>query len=121
MWTVKGLPSFTTREDTPRPTMLSLTKKGTSAAVLPSWINCTTCQPPRPSGTVIFVLSAPPEGVAWPSGIETMVQHVPLQFTRLPTTVDHTRFTGASDFNPEAVSPTFVFTAPEVDPRLTWT
>ena len=47
-----------------------------------------------------------------PSGTETKLQHVPLQFTRLPTTVDHTRLTGALGARPFAETSTFDMTGP---------
>ena len=58
------------------------------------------------------------EAVVLPSGIETKLQHVPVQLTRLPTTVAHWRSTARSASDRAAVTPTFVITAPEVDVRL---
>src|SRR5262249_40564088 len=79
----------------------------------------TTCQPPRPSGTVIFVESVPDaEAVAVPSGTETNDQHVPVQLTRLPTTVDHSSVTGAFGVSPPADRSTLVVTAPDCELRL---
>src|SRR3954454_12285323 len=76
----------------------------------------TTCQPPRPSGTEIFDEMVPPgPAVGLPSGTDTNVQQVPVQLTRLPTTVDHSRSTGAFGVRPEAMMFTRVFTAPFVD------
>ena len=45
--------------------------------------------------------------VALPRGTGTKLQHVPVQLTRLPTTVDQMRSTGAFGVSPVAV--TFVF------------
>src|SRR3954453_21178882 len=76
----------------------------------------TTCQPPRPSGTEIVLDTEPPASAfGVPSGTETNVQHVPVQLTRLPTTVDHSRSTGALGVSPDAGSDTAELTAPEVD------
>src|SRR5690348_17050392 len=76
----------------------------------------TTCQPPRPSGTLMLLDSVPvADAVDVPSGTETNDQHVPVQLTRLPTTVDHSRSTGAFARRPVAETPTFVFTAPACD------
>src|SRR5512132_1189966 len=81
-----------------------------------SWM---TCQPPRPSGTETLAVSVPSAAaVAFPSGIETKLQQVPLQFTRLPTTVDQTRSTAAPGFRPDAVTPTFESTGPDVELSL---
>src|SRR6516165_7993370 len=78
-----------------------------------SWI---TCQPPSPSGTCTVLVSAPSaDAVPAPSGTETKLQHVPVQLTRLPTTVDHTRLTGALGVSPVAETSTFESTGPEVD------
>ena len=64
--------------ETPLPTKLRLTKKGTCAFTLPACRTWTTCQPPSPSGTVICELSVPSAAaVAFPSGIDTKLQHVP--------------------------------------------
>src|SRR6266496_1066086 len=83
---------------------------------LPFWSSWTTCQPPRPSGIVIELASPPPAVVVGvPSGTETNVQHVPVQLTRLPTTVDHSRSTGVFGTRPCAASATRVFTVPEDD------
>ena len=49
-----------------------------------------------------------------PSGVETKTQHVLLQLTRLPTTVDQTKLTGAFEVNPDAVRATLVLTGPLV-------
>src|SRR5262249_54521143 len=86
---------------------------------LPFWITCTTCQPPRPSGTCTVVFSVPSApAVAVPSGTDTNVQHVPAQLTRLPTTVDHSRSTGWPAVRPVAVRSAFVSTGPLVVLRL---
>src|SRR6266536_3364460 len=75
-----------------------------------SWI---TCQPPRPSGIwTDAVIEPSAAAVAFPRGIDWNVQHVPVQLTRLPTTVDHSRSTGAPGVRPEAVTPTFDSTWP---------
>ena len=50
-----------------------------------------------------------------PSGTETKAQHVPVQLTRLPTTVAHSRSTGVFGIRPLAVMATCELTAPEVD------
>ena len=50
-----------------------------------------------------------------PNGVDANIQHVLAQSTRLPTTVDHTRLTGAGDVRPDAVSATFVSTGPIVE------
>src|SRR5262245_8410854 len=98
------------------PTMLRLTKYGTCALILSPSMTCTTCQPPRPSGTEMRLVSVPAAlAVALPNGIETKLQHVPLQLTRLPTTVDHTSCTGAPGARPDAVTSTFDRTGPEVE------
>ncbi len=60
--------------------------------------------------------SAP--AVPVPSGTETKLQQVPLQLTRLPTTVDHTRLTGRLGVSPAAETSTFERTGPEVEDRL---
>src|SRR3954452_1832435 len=76
----------------------------------------TTCQPPSPSGTVIFVETLPAaSAVGVPSGTDTNVQQVPVQLTRLPTTVDHSRSTGAFAVRPDALIETAELTAPDVD------
>src|SRR5579859_5141221 len=56
--------------------------------------------------------------VAVPSGIETKLQHVPVQLTRLPTTVDHSRSTGTFGVNPVAAMPTLVLIGPDCEARL---
>ena len=48
----------------------------------------------------MVVCRAPPAGVAVPKGVDANVQHVLAQSTRLPTTVDQTRLTGADDVRP---------------------
>ena len=50
--------------------------------------------------------------VALPSGTETNDQQVPVQLTRLPTTVDHSMSTGAFGVRPLAVTATFELTCP---------
>ena len=47
--------------------------------------------------------------------METKLQHVPVQLTRLPTTVDHSRSTGAFGVRPLAETVTFDSTAPLVE------
>src|SRR6188508_3755037 len=94
-------------------------KYGTCAAILPACMTWTTCQPPSPSGTWICEATVPlADAVVFPSGMETKLQHVPVQLTRLPTTVDHWSSTGAFGVSPEAVTPTFVITAPLVELRV---
>ena len=51
--------------------------------------------------------------VVLPSGTDTNDQQVPVQLTRLPTTVDHSRSTGAFGVRPFAVKSTFVLTVPD--------
>src|SRR5262249_31144189 len=117
-WIVKGWPALTFKT-LPPPTTLRFTKYGTCALVSPFWSTCTTCQPPSPSGMVTSLDSVPSgAAVAWRSGTETNVQHVPVQLTRLPTTVDQTRLTGALGVSPEAVTSTFDRTAPAVELSL---
>ena len=88
---------------------LRFTKNGTWAIVVPPWTSCRACQPPRPSGTVIFVFSVPSAAaVAVPSGMAENAQQVPLQLTRLPTTVAHCRVTGALGVSPLPETSTFV-------------
>ena len=92
---MKRCPAFRRSDDTPLPTMLRLTKYATCAFVWPFWMSWTTCQPPRPSGTLILLVREPSAAVVGvPSGTETNAQHVPVQLTRLPTTVAHSRSTG---------------------------
>ena len=45
----------------------------------------------------MVVCSAAAGGVAVPRGVEANAQHVLAQSTRLPTTVDQTRLTGADE------------------------
>src|SRR5262249_12133073 len=117
-WIVKGWPALTFKT-LPPPTTLRFTKYGTCALVSPFWSTCTTCQPPSPSGMVTSLDSVPSgAAVAVPSGTETNVQHVPVQLTRLPTTVDQTRLTGALGVSPEAVAPTCEGRAPAVEVSL---
>ena len=83
---------------------------------LPACDTCTTCQPPRPSGTVICLCSEPSApAVPPPSGTSTKLQHVPVQLTRLPTTVDQDSVTGAFGVSPVAVSWTRERIAPLVE------
>jgi len=71
------------------------------------------------AGTVIGVDSEPSAfAVVLPSGTEMKLQHVPVQLTRLPTTVAHSRSTGAFGVSPPAVSVVFEFTIPVVEERL---
>src|SRR4051794_29797874 len=64
----------------------------------------------------MLVLSDPSApAVAVPSGSETKFQHVPVQLTRLPTTVDHDRSTRSFGVNPAAVTSTFVRIWPDVE------
>ena len=56
-----------------------------------------------------------PATVAFPSGTETKLQHVPLQLTRFPTTVDQTRSTLAPGVRPAAETLTFESTWPDVE------
>ena len=82
----------------------------------PACQTCTTCQPPRPSGTVIGLCSEPSApAVPPPSGTSTKLQHVPVQLTRLPTTVDQDSVTGAFGVPPVAVSWTRERIAPLVE------
>ena len=60
----------------------------------------------------LFVSVPSGAAVAVPSGTETNVQQVPVQLTRLPTTVDQTRLTAALGVRPEAVTATFDSTVP---------
>src|SRR3989442_8412705 len=54
---------------------LPISKNGTWAIVLAPCTSCTACQPPSPSGTVIFVLSVPSAAaVAVPSGVVVNVR-----------------------------------------------
>ena len=53
--------------------------------------------------------------VAVPSGTETICQQVPVQFTRLPTTVAQSSETGLPGSSPVAVTPTFALTALAVE------
>src|SRR3954470_6481624 len=100
-WIVKGVPAFSLSADKPLPATLRLTKYGTCAITLPFCMSWITCQPPSPSGTWICEFSDPSAAeLGLPSGIETKLQHVPEQLTRLPTTVDHTRSTSALGFSP---------------------
>ena len=70
----------------------------------PSWISCTACQPPRPSGTVIFVLqrAVGRRGRRAERDRSRIAQQVPVQLTRLPTTDAHCRSTGAFGVSPPA-------------------
>src|SRR6266545_312442 len=61
------------------------------------------------------VPSAP--AVAVPSGTETKLQQVPVQLTRLPTTVDHWRSTDAPGVRPLALRSTFDSTIPAEELR----
>src|SRR5512132_282592 len=98
------------------PTTLRFTKYGTCALTLSPSSTWTTCQPPRPSGTAMWLAIVPSaRAVALPSGTDTKVQQVPLQFTRLPTTVDQTRATRALGVKPVAETSTFERTGPEVE------
>src|SRR5690349_10787925 len=63
----------------------------------------------------MVVLSEPSAAaVAVPSGTFSVVQHVPVQLTRFPTTDAHWRSTGAFGVRPFAVRPTFVRMSPAV-------
>src|SRR6478609_3364508 len=89
------------------PTTLRFTKYGTCAFTSPPCRSWMTCQPPRPSGTRTVDFSVPSAAaVALASGTETKLQQVPVQLTRLPTTVDHTRLTGWFAARPLADTPT---------------
>jgi hypothetical protein len=66
----------------------------------------------------MVLCSEPPAGAAEPRGVEANIQHVLAQSTRLPTTVDQTRLTGADDERPVALSATLVSTGPLVDARV---
>src|SRR6266498_2789773 len=101
------------------PATLRLTKYGTCALTSLPWRSWITCQPPSPSG-ISTVLFSEPSAAAVPlaSGTETKLQQVPLQLTRLPTTVDHTRLTGRLGVSPAAETSTFERTGPEVEDRL---
>ncbi len=103
---MNGWPALTLRVE--MPATLRLTKYGTCAFTSPpcrSWI---TCQPPRPSGICTLLVSVPSEAaVPVPSGTETKLQQVPVQLTRLPTTVDQTRVTGWLGASPFAETSTF--------------
>ena len=104
---MKCVPAFMPSVET-LPAMLRLTKYGTCAFTFPFCMSWTTCQPPSPSGTVIVASSASRSAVAVavPSGTETKLQHVPVQLTRFPTTVDHSSSTGAFGTSPDAVRST---------------
>lgn len=52
--------------------------------------------------------------VELPSGMFSVVQHVPVQLTRFPTTDAHCRSTGAPGVSPAAVTPTLVRMSPLV-------
>src|SRR6185436_19429628 len=93
-------------------TRLRLTRYDVCAITLSPWSIRTTCQPPSPSGTSNDVLTEPSAAaVVVPSGTETVCQHVPVQFTRLPTTVAQSSDTGLPGWSPVAETPTFVLTA----------
>src|SRR6266498_6124684 len=100
------------------PATLRLTKYGTCALTSLPWRSWITCQPPSPSG-ISTVLFSEPSAAAVPlaSGTETKLQQVPLQLTRLPTTVDHTTPTGAPAVSPVAETSTFESTGPDVELR----
>jgi len=70
---------------------------------------------------LIRAWSVPPDGVAVPIASDTKAQHVLVQLTRLPTTVDQTNWTGADDERPEAVRPTAVFTRPLLSASVAFT
>src|SRR5581483_11380240 len=87
--------------------------------ILPFCRSWTTCQPPSPSGTVIGDAIEPSAfAVVLPSGTETKLQHVPVQLTRLPTTVAHSMSTGTFGVRPPAVRLTFELTMPVEDERF---
>jgi len=57
---------------------------------LAAWTSWTACQPPRPSGTVMFVFAVPSApATPVPTTWLTKFQHCPVQLTRLPTTLAH--------------------------------
>src|SRR6266568_6639623 len=100
------------------PATLRLTKYGTCAFTWPACMSWMTCQPPRPSGTETLLVNEPSAAaVPLPSGTETKLQHVPVQLTRLPTTVDQTRSTGAPGVRPAAETSTLERMGPAVELR----
>src|SRR5215208_6025639 len=117
--TVNGWPALSRSFETPLPTMLRLTKYGTCAFTAPPWRSWTTCHPPSPSGTCTLLFSVPSApAVPAPRGTETKLQQVPLQLTRLPTTVDQTRLTGVLGVSPLAETSTFDITGPEPEDNV---
>src|SRR4029453_2467683 len=76
--------------------------------------------PPKPSGTSNDVCHEPSAAaLPFPIGTEAIVQHVPVQLTRLPTTVPSASSTGWLGARPATETATLRPTAPDVDSSLT--